>query len=55
MNIFQENEKKATAPFSPWRNLCKIGPSVEEIKDNNRHNDGDCGHGHHEGQVDSCK
>ena len=43
------------SPFSPWRNLCQIRSSVEEVEDNDSHNDGYCCHGHHKGQVDSCK
>ena len=39
--------------FSPGRDLCQVRASIEEVEDDDRHDYGDCGHSHHERQIDT--
>ena len=39
--------------LSPYGDVVEDGTPVEEVEDNDGHNDGDCGHCHHKCQVDS--
>lgn len=41
--------------FRPRRNLCEDGAAVEEVKDDDRHDDGDGGHGHHKRKIYTCE
>ena len=41
--------------LNPGWNLGECRSSVEEVEDDNGHDDGDAGDGHHRGQVDAWK
>ena len=50
---FVITELLSNSLFCPGRDLCQVRASIEEVEDDDRHDYGDCGHRHHERQIDT--